>query len=148
MKSVIEVIPKSRYKRQTNIMKKTSLTAVFNYSKIELTNDMLELLNLGLKFAILPMKLNITHILVDFKRYERSMIWKEFFSNKDTEDEYSPPIFKTKKTNFPKNHSIPNGLKTFLGAIKSEIKDPKNRNKAGCNISKELIVALKELIKF
>ena len=78
-------------------MKKTALTAVFNYSKIELTNAMLELFNLGLKLAILPMKLDITLVLVDFKIYERSMVWKEFFSNKDTDDEYSPQIFKTKK---------------------------------------------------
>ena len=34
-----------------------------------------------------------------------------------------------------------------MGAVKSELNDPKNRNKAGCNIPKELIVALKELIK-
>ena len=54
---------------------------------------------------------------------------------------------KQKKTNFTKNNPTPNGLKTFLGAIKSEIKDPKNRNEAGCNIPKELIVTLKELIK-
>ena len=78
-------------------MKKTALTAVFNYSKIGLTNAMLELFNLGLKLAILPMKLDITLVLVDFKIYERSMVWKEFFSNKDTDDEYSPPIFKTNK---------------------------------------------------
>ena len=61
-------IPTSKYKRSLNKMKKQSLTAVFNYSNVTLTSDMEELLNLGLKFAILPLKLDITQVLVDFKR--------------------------------------------------------------------------------
>ena len=105
-----------------------------------------ELLNLGLKFAIVPLKLDITQVLVDFKRYKRSLVWKEFFGAKEDED-FSQPIFKTKKTNFPKNHNTPKGLNTFIGAVESEIRDPKNRNKASCNIPKEQIIALKELIK-
>ena len=79
-----------------NIMKKQSITAVFNYSDVTLTSDMNELLNLGLKFAILPLKLDITQVIVDFKKYKRSLVWKEFFSSKEDE-EYIPPIFKTKK---------------------------------------------------
>ena len=139
-------IPASRYKRNLNKMKRQSLTAVFNYSNVILTSDMNELLNLGLKFAILPLKLDITQVLVDFKRYKRSLVWKEFFGANNDED-FSPPIFKTKKTNYPKNHNTPKGLNTFLGAIESEIRDPKNRNKAFCNIPKEQVIALKELIK-
>ena len=46
-----------------------------------------------------------------------------------------------------KNHSTPQGLKTFLSAIKSEIMDQKNRNEEVCNLPVEEIQALKELIK-
>ena len=100
-KHVNNHIPTSRYKRNMNKMKKQTLTAVFNYSNVTLSNDMNELLNLGLKFAILPLKLDITQVIVDFKKYKRTLVWKEFFSTKE-DDEYFPPIFKTKKTNYPK----------------------------------------------
>ena len=42
---------------------------------------------------------------------------------------------------------MPNGLKTFLGGVKSEILDPKNRNKINCNLPREELQALQELIK-
>ena len=107
---------------------------------------MKDLLNLCLKFAILPLKLNTTQVLVDFLAYERNRVWREFFN--DIEEEgYTPPIFKTKKYIFPKNHNTPTGLKTILGAVKSKITDPRNRNKASGNIPKKQLVALKELIK-
>ena len=109
---------------------------------------MKEVLNPGLNFAILPLKLDITQVLVDFKKYERSMIWKEFWFNREEENNnFTPPIFKEDKTNLPKNHKVPEGLKIMLGAVKSEIVDPKNRNKVESNISKELVDALTELIK-
>ena len=60
---------------------------------------------------------------------------------------YQAPIFKVQKRNLPKNYNVPNGLKTFLSAIKSEILDPRNRNQSKCNLSPEQISALKELIK-
>ena len=41
---------------------------------------------------------------------------------------------------------MPEGLKTMLGAIKSEILDPKNRNKVERNIPKVLLEALTELV--
>ena len=46
-----------------------------------------------------------------------------------------------------KNNNIPEDLKIFLGAVKSELMDPKNRHKKECNISKELLEALLQLIK-
>ena len=54
---------------------------------------------------------------------------------------------KSKKSNLPKNHKTPNKLKTFLGAIKSEILDPENRNPAKPNLPQNEIKALKELIQ-
>ena len=47
----------------------------------------------------------------------------------------------------PKNYTSPQGLKTFLGSIKSEIMDHRNRNQIPCNIPPEEIQALKELIQ-
>ena len=81
-----------------------------------LTEAMQKVLNRGLNFAILPLKLDLTQVLVDFKRFERTMIWQEFWFGKTHEsDAYKPLIFKEKKNNLPINHKVPNGLKTFLG---------------------------------
>ena len=105
------------------------------------------LLNRGFNFSILPLKLDLTQVLVDFKRFERSMIWHEFFHGKDIDQEYKEKIFKTRKTNLPKNYKSPEGLKTFLGCIRSEIMDHKNRNTVECNLPPEEIDALRELIE-
>jgi len=121
-------------------------TVIFNFSDIELTPAMISLLNRGLNFSILPLKLDITEVLVDFKSFERRTLWKEFFHNKDSEETHKEQIFKSKKTNLPKNHPTPQGLKTFLGSVKSEILDPRNRNREECNIPSDEIQALKELI--
>ena len=110
-KHVNNHIPKSRYIRQQNKVKKQQLTAVFNYSDINLSNDMNDLLNLGLKFAILPIKLDITQVLVDFKTYERSLVWQEFFHSDEKQKEYIPPIFKTKNLTFLRTTTHPKALK-------------------------------------
>ena len=121
-------------------------SAVFNYSNIELTEAMNNLLNRGLNFAILPKKLDITQVLVDFERFKRSTLWHEYFHGKENEEEYKEPIFKTKKNNLPQKHTTPQGLKDFLNAIRSEIIDPKNRNEEKCNLPDEEIKALADLI--
>ena len=59
-------------------------------------------LNRGLNFCILPLNLDITQILVDFNRFERTMRWQEFWHGKLKEGEVNPPIFKLRKTNLPK----------------------------------------------
>ena len=70
-------------------------------------------LNRGLNFAILPLKLDLTQVLVDYKRFERTMIWQEFWYGRDQEkSQYKPPLFKEKK-NLPKKHKTPNDLNTF-----------------------------------
>ena len=90
-------------------------------------------LNRGLNFSILPKKLDITEVYVNYKRFERSAVWQEFHHGKE-KDTNNLPIFKTNKTNLPKNHKTPEGLKTFLDSVKSEISDPRNKNKAKCNL--------------
>ena len=105
-----------------------------------------KLLNRGLSFAILPNKLDLTEVLVDFQRFERSAIWHEFWHNREKE-EFIKPIFKKHKNNLPKNYTSPKELKTYLGAIKSELLDPRNRNSIKCNLPVEEVAALKELIR-
>ena len=61
--------------------------------------------------------------------------------------ETSEQIFRTKKTNRPKNYSVPEGLKIFLSSIKSEIQDPRNRNQALPNLPDDEIEAMKQLIQ-
>ena len=65
-----------------------------------------DLLNLGLTFAILPLKLDITQVLVDFRAFVRSMLWTKFFTDKETED-FIQTIFKTQNSNLPKKHNTP-----------------------------------------
>ena len=74
------------------------------------------------------------------------MVWHEFWYNKDEEQQYIPPIFKTNNSNFPKKHSTPEGLKNMLAAVKSKINDPMNRNKTQPNLPTDLLLAMKELI--
>ena len=59
-------------KNSNHIPKKEKTTIVYNYSSIHLDNHMNKLLNRGLNFAVLPLKLDLTEVLVDFKRFERS----------------------------------------------------------------------------
>ena len=119
---------------------------MFNYSKIELTEPMNSLLNKGLNFCILPLKLDLTEVLVDFNKFERKMVWKEYLYGKEDNKPRAEPIFKTQKFNYPKGHTTPQGLKTFLNSVKSEILDPRNRNQEQCNLPVAEIQALKELI--
>ena len=55
--------------------------------------------------------------------------------------------FSPHKTNMPKNYNVPEGLKVYLNSMKSEITDPKNRNKEECNLPVDEINALKQLIQ-
>ena len=107
---------------------------------------MKKLINRGLNFSIFPRKLDFTQVQVDFQRFKRAAIWTEFWHGRDQEKEISTPIFKTEKSNLPKNHSIPKGLNVFLDSIESELNDPRNRNTEICNLPPAEINALKELI--
>ena len=120
---------------------------VFNYTDITLTQAMQKLLNRGLNFAVMPKKLDITEMLVDYRRFERAVTWHEFWFGRNSEENKTIPIFKLKKNNMPKDHKTPLGLKIFLSSIKSEIMDPLNRNTETCNLPQDELNAMKELIK-
>ena len=108
---------------------------------------MLKLLNRGLNLSILPHKLDITQTLVEYRKFERAIIWHEFFFGNETDSEIKEHIFRTEKTNMPKNYNSPEGLKIFLSSIKSEIQDPRNRNAVPCNLPDDEMNALKEINK-
>ena len=73
---------------------------------------MKRLLNRALNFAILPIKFDVTELLVDFNRYARAVIWHEYWHGKEEggSNEYSKPIFKSQNNNLPKNYNSPTGL--------------------------------------
>ena len=104
-----------RTKWQNIQKKKTSeqITAIYNYSTMTLTGAMSRLLNRGLNFCVTPNTLNVTELLVDYRKFERKMRWKEFFNdNEDDNSEYTPPIFPREKSNLPPKGGAP--LNNFL----------------------------------
>ena len=120
---------------------------VFNYSSIDITESMDKLLNRGLNFSVLPYKLDLTQTLVEEKKFERAVIWTEFWHGREDELERETPIFKQERYNLPKNYSVPEGIKTFLAGVKSEILDPRNRNQEHSNLPPNELEALKEIIR-
>ena len=141
---------RARAKKQRKREKKTPISVVFNYSSFELTETMLSLLNRGLNFVVKPLNLNISKVLTDFKSFERKMVWAEFFHGSDNSD-YKPPLFKTEKTNMPRNYSVPKGLQKFHNTVEFNLQDKSKFNKThldpkNSNISSDKISALKTLI--
>ena len=108
-------IPKYKYKRHMNKTKRQAITAIINYSTVKLTQDMEDLLNLGLNFAILHLKLDITQVLVDFRTFERNIVWRDFFMTKKMKNLFHPYL---NQMNISSLKTItPTGLKTYLGAV-------------------------------
>ena len=94
----------------------------------------------ALNFAILPLKLDITEVLVYFSSKTIGIPKKQMITTKKK--------FKTKKTNQPKDQTTHIGMREFfLGSVKSDIVDPRNRNEAKCNLPKEEVSALSERIR-
>jgi hypothetical protein len=109
-------LPKNQYNRNKKRKEKEKqpINVAFNNSSLVLTDAMTKVLNCGLKFAVLPLKLDITQVLTDFKRFERTMVWREFWFGKDTGETYKPPLFKHRKKQFPtKNIQSQEDYRTF-----------------------------------
>ena len=140
-------LPHRQYKRQKDKIKKQPITVVFNESKMNLTDNMVKVLNKVLKFAITPLRLDITQVLTEFKRFERTMVWQEFSYGRNSEEPYKPPLFKQKKSNFPRNHRSPKGLQDYLTSVKSELLDPKSRHQAKSYLTEGEKEALKQLVR-
>ena len=91
--------------------------------------------------------MDFTQVSTDYKKFERRVIWHEYNYRKTDQNEREKPVIRVEKTNMPKNKVVPEGLIVFLNAVKSEIFDPRNRNKESCNIPVAEVNALKELIQ-
>ena len=109
---------------------------------------MLKVLNKGLNYSILPHKIDNTLVLTEFRRFERTILWNEFWKEKgnNEENKKNNSIFKILKNNFP-NYKSSESLKAFLNSIKSDLMDPLNRKKVAANLNGDEYKALLELSK-
>ena len=137
---------------------KRNLDLVHNFSDFVLTAPMISLLNRGPSFVPTTKNVNISQIQAELDRYERSMLWSEYyFERKEDEEivtklknEGDQPICETKvfqpiKTNLPKS-SAPNSLNVYLGAVRSDILGScRKPSKVHDNLSSAEQQAMKEL---
>ena len=101
------------------------------------------LLNHGLTFTIISLKLDITQVLVDWRRFDRSTIWHEFWFGSEQNNDYEAQLFKSKKIYIYIKIYIQPLLKIFFNSVRSEIMDPNNRNYVKCNLPLDKLQALK-----
>ena len=52
------------------------------YLGYKLTPSMIEFLNRGLNYCVMPAKVNQSNLMSDFRKFERKMRWTEFFSER------------------------------------------------------------------
>jgi hypothetical protein len=133
-----------KWKKVQDKKKSIEISAVYNYSNLVLTEDMKNVLSKGLNFCVTPEQINLTELLVDFRKFERSMKWKEHFKDEIEEEEWKTEIFPKEKTNLPPKNS--KHLETFLTGIKSELRGT-TLNKSTSNIPKSEVEALSTLVK-
>jgi hypothetical protein len=69
-------IKRSKWKRTNDKKSKEQISAVYNHSSLNLTPAMETILNRGLNFCVTPLTLNLTNVLVDYRKFERSIKWK------------------------------------------------------------------------
>ena len=85
-----------------------------NYTEKQQTNIIFNYSSTTLNFALLPIKLDITEVLVDFNEYARAIIWQEYWHGKDEDKtEHTQQIFRKLKNYLPKNYTSPTALKSF-----------------------------------
>ena len=108
---------------------------------------MTKVLNRGLNFCVAPLKLNLTEILVDFRKFERKLRWREFWADKEgfcESRDWIPDIFPKEKTAMPTTRPS-TGLSNFINGVKSELLGTFH-NKTEPNITPDETEALKTLI--
>ena len=137
-------IPRQKYKRKQDKKKKSPINLVTNLSSMELSNDMLKVLNKGLNYCVVKGKPNMSGMLSNFKQFERKLRWKEFFFDTDNDTSQTLPLFRKEKTNMPPNTSP--DLHTFISSIRSELIGSK-LNKVRPNLSTGEREALEELVQ-
>ena len=69
------------------------------------------------------MKLNLTEILVDFRKFERKLKWREFWADEEgivPDAEWKQEIFPKQKFELPTTRPS-TGLSNFIIGVKSEL---------------------------
>ena len=77
---------------------------------------------------------------MDLKYFERNLFWTDVFDGEKDEN-FKPNLFRERKTNFSRRYNPPDGLKTFISSVKSDLRDPDLRNR---NLELNLTSAEKE----
>ena len=86
-------VKRTKYRRKIKRQNKSLNSLVTNYSNIELTKDMSNLLNRGLNFAVTPKSVNTTDIHAGFQKLGRSMRWREtLYKEDDIDNSASEPL--------------------------------------------------------
>jgi hypothetical protein len=87
----------------------------------------------------------MTELFVDYRKFERKLKWKEFFSDEEETqcNDWAPDIFPKEKTNLPNKTS--KNLNHFITGIKGELRGTEF-NKVRPNLPKEEEDALNKLI--
>lgn len=108
--SKLNWIPVNQYKRLKHQLKRQKINVVFNYSKIVVTEAMERVLNRGLKFAILPLKLDLSQVLTDL-----NAIWcgKSFGLGKKVKMHILHPYSKRKSTTFLETIKLQRAFQIF-----------------------------------
>ena len=143
-------IKRSRYRRiQTKLSKKPLQNLVINYSDHELTTDQQSLLNKHLSFVPVPEKVNLTQLEYDYKRFSRSMRWREYWQKNNEESNESENsavyIFPTKKHGVPTEQPT-RTLNEFLYGIKCDLMTL-DKKKIYSNLTQGERSALNQLIE-
>jgi hypothetical protein len=134
---------RTRWKKVQDKKKSQEISAIYNYSKIVLTDDMNNILSKGLNFCVTPEQIILSELLVDFRKFERSVKWKEYFRDEENEEDRKPDIFPKEKKNLPPKHR--KHLDNFLTGVKSKLRGT-TLNKSTCNIPKGEVDASASLV--
>ena len=136
-------VKRPKWHRKGLQLRKKGINLVFNYSNLTLTEGMTSLLNKGLNFCP-AQKPKREETLCDFKYFARKIKWKEYWFGKETDEEWTPPIFPVQKSNLPRNTS--KEVEGFLSGIKGELVGSQP-NQIHDNLTREERTAFKILIE-
>ena len=141
------------YKKNSNLIN-SAKENVLNKSSIKLKDDHLILLNHGLNFVPTPAwtieteKREFKYVVEHVRRAQ----WKEYYENKDSEDEEHtqiPEKLKIPKLSLPPQTEISKDMKNYTNLVyrkMEDLKDKVNYNyKFRNNLNKKMKIALKEL---
>lgn len=118
---------RERKRQQLINQKKQQISTVYNFSSVNIDNNQLSVLYKGLSFNVKGNCPTESDILSDLQRFDRRMLWKEYFHDKDNAS-FTPSVFYKEKINLPPGPT-PKPLQIFLNTVSTNIRDKNNWNK-------------------